>query len=106
MRLLVSLAALGMLGACGAQDAQPANKQENSPPPNTATPLKATLPANASAEPAASGNPGLDEMSLSQRRAYDRGFADCRAGRYDPDRYPEAYRIGCAAAHDAASAGR
>lgn len=45
-------------------------------------------------------DPGLAGLTPYQRRAYDRGFSDCRAGRYEPDRYPESYRIGCAAAHD------
>ena len=50
-------------------------------------------------------DPGLAGMTLYQRRAYDRGFRDCRAGRYDPDRYPESYRIGCAAAQDRGESG-
>jgi len=89
-------AALLLLSACGS-GAQPASRQEGaSPPPKAPAPPKAAPAGNASAPV----DPGLAEMSPSRRRAYDRGFADCSAGRYDPDRYPEAYRIGCAAAHD------
>ncbi|HEV2866334.1 MAG TPA: hypothetical protein VGX37_07450 [Allosphingosinicella sp.] len=44
--------------------------------------------------------PGLAEMSPSRRRAYEAGNRDCSVGRYDPDRWPEAYRIGCAAAQE------
>jgi|GEM_PF-4328142 len=59
---------------------------------------KADPPANEAM--AEEPDPGLSGMTPYQRRAYDRGFGDCSAGRYDPDRYPESYRIGCAAAHD------
>ena len=45
-------------------------------------------------------DPGPAGMTPYHRRVYDRGFRDCRAGRYDPDPYPESYRIGCAAAQD------
>jgi hypothetical protein len=58
------------------------------PPPPRAAAEEAPDPAD------------LAGLSPSRRRAYERGLADCRAGRYDPDRYPEAYRIGCAAAND------
>lgn len=58
------------------------------------------------AMPDDSADPGLARMTPYQRRAYDRGFRDCRAGRYDPDRHPESYRIGCAAAHDGNGGGR
>jgi uncharacterized lipoprotein YajG len=42
----------------------------------------------------------LSRLTPRQRQAYERGFADCSAGRYDPERGPEAYRLGCAAAND------
>jgi len=96
MRALAGVAALLLLNACGS-GALPANQQKSaSPPPSAPAPPKAETAGNASAP----ADPGLAEMSPSRRRAYDRGFSDCSAGRYDPDRYPEAYRIGCAAAHD------
>lgn len=44
--------------------------------------------------------PGVAELSPSQRRAYERGWRDCRAGRYAPGEWAEAYRIGCAAAQE------
>ena len=46
-------------------------------------------------------SPGLADMSPSRRRAYEAGYRDCSAGRYDPDPWPEAYRIGCGAAQEA-----
>lgn len=45
-------------------------------------------------------NEGLDRLTPTQRRAYLKGMEDCQAGRYDPDPWPEAYRIGCAAAQE------
>ena len=65
----------------------------------------ADAPANA-ALPEVSADPGLSGLTPYQRRAYDRGLSDCSAGRYDPDRYPESYRIGCAASQDGKADGR
>ena len=45
-------------------------------------------------------NDGLDHLTPRQRRAYLKGMEDCQAGRYDPEPWPEAYRIGCAAAQE------
>jgi ABC-type transporter MlaC component len=42
----------------------------------------------------------LRGLSPRQRQAYRKGVEDCLAGRYEPDPWPEAYRIGCAAAND------
>jgi hypothetical protein len=97
MRALAGLAALVILGACGSESAPAQNKQERASPPSKA---RAAPRAEPSANAAAPDDPALAQMSPSRRRAYDRGLADCRAGRYDPDPYPEAYRIGCAAAND------
>jgi len=55
------------------------------------TAVEATIPDD---------DPGLKGMSASRRRAYEQGFRDCSAGRYNPDPYPEAYRIGCGAAQE------
>jgi len=68
----------------------------------------ATPPPADAAAPVPADDPGLADMSPSRRRAYEAGLRDCRAGRYDPDPYPEAYRIGCGAAEErkAAGAGR
>ena len=80
-----------LLAGCGqapSNDAQPAP----APPANVAGPPPEAPPAP---DPEA-----LEGLSPSQRRAYQKGLEDCRAGRYEPDRWPEAYRIGCAAAHD------
>ena len=99
---VAGLAALLILSACGSGGAPVGNKQERANPPSRgpAAP-KAEPVANASAtEAPTKADPALAVMSPGRRRAYDRGFADCRAGRYDPDPYPEAYRIGCAAAND------
>ena len=94
MRRLACLAALPLLLACGS-GAPPQNRQEPPPVPAKMMPPPAKAAAEEVPDPAA-----VAGLSPSQRRAYERGLADCRAGRYDPDRYPEAYRIGCAAAND------
>lgn len=64
--------------------------------------------ANEVAVELSADDPGLAGMSPSRRRAYRAGFRDCSAGRYNPDPYPEAYRIGCGAAEElkASAAGR
>jgi hypothetical protein len=94
MRRLACLAAMPLLLACGS-GAPPQNRQEPPPVPAKMMPPPAKAAAEEAPDPAA-----VAGLSPSQRRAYERGLADCRAGRYDPDRYPEAYRIGCAAAQD------
>ena len=66
------------------------NIAQHEDPPRPATP----------AEPP-DDYPGVAEMSPSQRRAYERGWRDCRQGRYAPGEWAEAYRIGCAAAQEA-----
>lgn len=100
-----TLALALLLAACRAQDARnegaPANAAiaprpapaEAGEPPVAPGPA---APATTAPDPAA-----LEGLTPFQRRAYEKGFEDCRAGRYEPDRWPEAYRIGCAAAHDA-----
>ena len=97
---VAGLAALLIVSACGSGGAPVGNKQEAMRVPLKAPTPRAEPAQNNTAEAAPEAEPGLAEMSPSRRRAYDRGFADCRAGRYDPDPYPEAYRIGCAAAND------
>ena len=57
--------------------------------------------ANETAAPEIPGDAALADMSPRQRRAYELGFRDCSAGRYEPDPHPEAYRIGCGAAQEA-----
>jgi len=61
---------------------------------------KAVAPRNAAEVSIPDDDPGLAGMSPSRRRAYKQGFRDCSAGRYNPDPYPEAYRIGCGAAQE------
>jgi hypothetical protein len=86
-----------LLAGCG-QGTPPANRTQ--PPANIVAP-PVPAPANAIVEPAPEDPPvDIAGMSPRQRRAYDKGLADCRAGRYEPDPWPEAYRIGCAAAND------
>jgi hypothetical protein len=94
MRRLACLAALPLLLACGS-GAPPQNRQQPPPVRAKVMPPPAKAAAGEAPDPAA-----VAGLSPSRRRAYERGLADCRAGRYDPDRYPEAYRIGCAAAND------
>jgi hypothetical protein len=105
MRPIVVLLAL-TLSACGRGEAPGGNERQPVPPPREAPAPKAEPGHNKSAAAAPQTDPALAGMSPSRRRAYERGLADCRAGRYDPDRYPESYRIGCAAAHDSSPAPR
>jgi uncharacterized protein DUF4431 len=90
MRAPATIAMLALLAAC----------RNEAPRPEP--PVKVAAPAvnEAAPDPPQSDN-ALASMSPGQRRAYDRGLADCRAGRYAPANHPEAYRIGCAEAHDA-----
>lgn len=96
-----------LLSACGGptppgNDGAPAGKaavrQDNAA--NTAEPS-----TNEGAAPEIPGDDALADMSPRQRRAYDLGFRDCSAGRYEPDPHPEAYRIGCGAAQEAKGGG-
>lgn len=89
-----------LLGACSGGATTETTAQNRSQPANAVAP-KAIAPVQNAAEPAIpDGDPGLAGMSPSRRRAYEQGFRDCSAGRYDPDPYPEAYRIGCGAAQE------
>ena len=113
----VGLAALLLVGCNPAGEADPmpaeesaANRAAQTPPPASepkAPPAVEAPPAAAEApsEPPAA-HPGLPDMNSWQRTAFERGYRDCRAGRYAPDAYPEAYRIGCGAAQEAAAAAR
>lgn len=98
-KCLIAALALALL-ACACESGRDSNgaapKNDAGSPENQM--IKADPPAN-EAMPEES-DPGLASMTPYQRRAYDRGLRDCRAGRYEPERYPESYRIGCAAAQD------
>lgn len=89
--------ALLALAGCGGDAVRPANTQQAVQPPAK---VAAPPPAAVAEPPEPADDAGLAAMSPSRRRAYERGLADCRAGRYQPANHPEAYRIGCAAAHD------
>ena len=101
-----------MLGMLLASCRPPAGKAENEVAPVQANEARSATPANmenmvwevdtASFQKALNKieNDGLDRLTPAQRRAYLKGMEDCQAGRYDPDPWPEAYRIGCAAAQD------
>jgi hypothetical protein len=96
MRMPATSAMLALLAACQSEAPRPGNSQgAPAPPSNVAAPA-----ANGAMADAPQSDAALTAMSPSQRRAYDRGLADCRAGRYQPAYHPEAYRIGCAAAQD------
>lgn len=114
-RWLAGLSCAVALGGC-----QPAAVPNDAEAANHAAPPAAPAPianeAAAPVEPAADASaeapaektvevpedaPGLADMSPFRRRAYEAGYRDCSAGRYDPDPWPEAYRIGCGAAQEA-----
>ena len=105
-----ALALILLASACGSSSPPAAPPARNAAPaasaPRTAAPAGEAKAASAdrALSPADDGAPS--GLSPSQRRAYAKGYADCRAGRYAPGNYPEAYRIGCAAAQDRAEAGR
>ena len=89
-----------LLGACSG-GATNRNAAETGPEPANAIAPATAVPVQNAAEPAIPDvDPGLAEMTPSRRRAYEQGFRDCSAGRYNPDPYPEAYRIGCGAAQE------
>jgi hypothetical protein len=92
-----SFGLLVLLAACGRPDAAP-QAEPQVPLENEARPTAPPPAAAARPLPGPPADPALADLSPSRRRAYERGIADCRADRYDPDPYPEAYRIGCAAA--------
>ena len=113
----MALAALSLAGCNPAGDGDPAPAEisaanlaaETAPPapgPQAGAPAEPPpAAAEAPSEPPAA-HPGLPDMNAWQRTAFERGYRDCRAGRYAPDAYPEAYRIGCGAAQEAAAAAR
>ena len=92
---------LAALTLTGCQRPQPHETPNQNASNLTAPPAVPQESNNASEAVPATPDPAeLAGFSPSQRRAYERGFADCSAGRYDPERGPEAYRLGCAAAND------
>jgi hypothetical protein len=104
----VSLLALLLLaGACEQghpPPRQPPGTNAAAAAPAPAPPAPAATPganrAEAAPERTAAPNPEVAGLSPAQRRAYELGYGDCRQGRYAPGNHLEAYRIGCAAAHD------
>ena len=71
--------------------------------PVVPAPVPAAAPANEVQPPARqnrAADPALADLSPAQRRAYELGYRDCGQGRYAPGNHLEAYRIGCAAAHN------
>lgn len=97
MRAAPALAAmLALLAGCGDEQAGPGNRRQAARAPVSVV----APPANEAIADPPQSDAALAAMSPRQRRAYERGLADCRAGRYRPADHPEAYRIGCAAAHD------
>jgi len=86
-----------LAGACGSNVSEPRNVAE--PAARTPATPRSAAPAGKASPPADPPRAaGVDDMSPGRRRAYERGHRDCRAGRYHPEGYSEAYRIGCAAA--------
>lgn len=108
---ILALALLVLTCACGTSGSSNAVVPQNDADafPNAASPIvenAVEAPAADAPAPGIPDDPGLAGMSPSQRRAYERGYRDCSAGRYVPERYPEAYRIGCSAAEDRKAGGR
>ena len=99
-----------VLLAAGCTSGHPPPRQ--APGENAAHAAPATapaLPANAApgrANQSRADTPDLAGLSTAQRRAYEHGYRDCSQGRYAPANHLEAYRIGCAAAHDQAGGSR
>ena len=105
---LAAVAILASLPACGGVPAPaPANEAAAARPASEPEPVAGAPHAEPGAPrpsvPAQppDDHPGVAELSPSQRRAYERGYRDCREGRYQPGEWAEAYRIGCAAAQEA-----
>ena len=69
-------------------------------PAPAAAPARAANATQAVALPKQALDPAVADLSPAQRRAYELGYRDCSEGRYAPGNHLEAYRIGCAAAHD------
>ncbi len=44
--------------------------------------------------------------STASQREYKRGYADCKAGRWDENQHGESYKNGCRAAEDQRAGGR
>ena len=101
---ILSLAACDPAPEAGDNFVQPAQApRPGAPAPENAAQAGRAAEAADPALPveAPADSPGLADMSPWQRRAYQAGYRDCRAGRYQPDSWPEAYRIGCGAAQEA-----
>jgi hypothetical protein len=111
MRAPAAGVVLALLAACrgeapppdngqGAVAAPAANEAAPDPPANSANMVWDVDTANFQKALRETANDGLDRLTPAQRRAYLKGMEDCQAGRYDPDPWPEAYRLGCAAVND------
>jgi hypothetical protein len=98
------LALVLLLGACSGAATDETAADNRARPANAVAPPvaedKSAPTENGIDVTVSADDPGLAEMSPSRRRAYEQGFRDCSAGRYNPDPYPEAYRIGCGAAQE------
>ena len=84
--------------------AAPAPLPAPAPPAPVVTP--GANAARVTPDPIAGPSPAVVGLSPAQRRAYELGYRDCSQGRYAPANHLEAYRIGCAAAHDRVGGGR
>jgi hypothetical protein len=103
---LFPIVATALLFAC-AQGQEPAADNVAAPAgkAHEATPITNMVEPEDAPQPLAPADPpddypGVAELSPSQRRAYERGWRDCRESRYAPGEWAEAYRIGCAAAQE------
>ena len=111
MRVAAASAVLALLAACRSEAPSPdnlaanvavapANQAASGTPANVQNTVWQVDTANLPKALNETADDGLDRLTPAQRRAYLKGMEDCQAGRYDPDPWPEAYRLGCAAAHD------
>ena len=105
---IAAAAALCLIAACNPARSPDSGGNETPAPVERPAANEEAPPAPAvnAAEPEApievpDDGAGLADMSPFRRRAYEQGYRDCRAGRYEPDPWPEAYRIGCGAAQEA-----
>lgn len=100
---LAASVGLSLLAGCGpgvSEDGRAPADNAAEPPAGPVAPAAEPPAANQAEAAPPAEVPGVADMSPFQRRAFDQGYRDCSEGRYEPDPWPEAYRIGCGAAQE------